>query len=136
MDDKPFNSTLVMTLCAQPKAVARSSHTLIPVLLLPLAQVIGGVVAITFREGVGEGGVVWTDGVRTAVSALSSPSFLFFESEVKLARSSFFKFLMRAYLSLLYQVAISAKRKRRRKREGATPNQTINEIKKNKAIDR
>ena len=80
MDDKPFNSSLVMTLCARPKAVAGSSHTLIPILLLPLARVIGGVAAVTSREEVGEGGVVWTDGVGTTISALSSPNFLFFSS--------------------------------------------------------
>ena len=121
MDDKPFNSSLKMTLCARPKAVAGSSHMLIPVLLLPLARVIRGVATVTSREGVGEGGVVWIDGVGIAISALSSPSFLFFESEVKLVRSSFFKFLMRAYLSLLFQVAISAKRKRRREKIRSHP---------------
>ena len=54
------------------------------------------------------------------VSAFSSLSFLFFESEVRLAKGSFFKFLMQAYLSLLYLVAISAikKRKKEKKREG------------------
>ena len=53
---------------------------LIPILLLPFARVIGGVAAITSREGVGEGGVVWIDGVRTTISALLSTNFLFFSS--------------------------------------------------------
>ena len=54
------------------------------------------------------------------VSAFLLFSFLFFESKVRLARGLFFKFLMRANLSLLYLVAISAikKRKKEKKREG------------------
>ena len=48
-------------------------------------------------------------------STFSSLNFLFFESEVSLARGFiffFFKSLMRAYLSLLYLVAISIKKKK------------------------
>lgn len=59
------------------------------------------------------------------VSTFSSFSFLFFKSKVKLAKSSFFKFLIWPYLSLLYLVAISTKEKgdREREREGkANPN--------------
>ena len=60
------------------------------------------------------------------VSAFSSLSFLFFESEVRLAKGSFFKFLMQAYLSLLYLVAISAiekkKEKKKKKKMEAIPN--------------
>nr|POE94139.1 hypothetical protein CFP56_17470 [Quercus suber] len=86
MDDKLFSSSLVITLCAWPKAMAGLSHTLIPILLLPLARVTGGVAAVTSKEGVGEGGVTWTDGFGIEALALSSPSFLFFESEVRLAK--------------------------------------------------
>ena len=51
------------------------------------------------------------------VSTFSSLNFLLFESKVRLAKGSFFKFLIQAYLSLLYLVAISAKRKGGRERE-------------------
>ena len=51
MDDKPFSSSLVITLCAQPRAVARSSHMLIPILPLPFARVIRGVTTVTSRKG-------------------------------------------------------------------------------------
>ena len=57
MDDKPFSSSLVITLCAWPKAVVGSSHTLIPTLLLPFVRVSGGVTAVTSKDRVGEGGV-------------------------------------------------------------------------------
>ena len=45
-----------MTLCAWPKAVAGSSHTLIPTLPLPLARVSGGVTTVISRDRVGERG--------------------------------------------------------------------------------
>ena len=61
-------------------------------------------------------GAVWIGG-RTLVSTFSSLNFLLFESKVRLAKGSFFKFLIQAYLSLLYLVAISAKRKGGRERE-------------------
>ena len=93
-DNKLFSSSLVMTLCARPIAIAGSSHTLIPTLPLPFARVSGGVTTVTSRDGVGEGGAVWIGG-RTLVSTFSSLHFLFFESEVRLARGLFFKFLIR-----------------------------------------
>ena len=57
MEDKPFNSSLVIMLCAQPRVVVGSSHTLIPILPLPFARVIGGVTTITSKDEVGEEGV-------------------------------------------------------------------------------
>ena len=57
MDDKPFSSSLVITLCAWPKVVVGSSHTLIPTLLLPFVQVSEGVTTVTSKDKVGEGGV-------------------------------------------------------------------------------
>ena len=90
MDDKPFSSSLVITLCARPMAVVGSSHTLIPTLVLSMARVSGGVVAVTSKDGVGEG-AVWTEG-RVEVSAFSSLTFLFFKFEVKLAKGYFSSF--------------------------------------------
>ena len=90
MDDKPFSSSLVITLCARPMAVVGSSHTLIPTLVLSLAWVSGGVAAVTSKDGVKEG-AVWTGG-RVEVSAFSSLTFLFFKFEVKLAKGYFSSF--------------------------------------------
>ena len=106
MDDKPFSSSSVITLCARPKAVVGLSHTLIPILLLPFLQVSGGVTTVTSKDRVGEEGATLIGG-GTAASTFSSLCFLFFESKVSLARGSFFRSLIRAYLSLLYWVAIS-----------------------------
>ena len=87
------------------------SQTLLPILNFPFAQVVGGVKAVTSKDGVGEEGAVWM-GKGTVVSAFSSLNFLFFESAVRLDKGSFFRSLIWVYLSLLYLVAISAKRKR------------------------
>ena len=48
---------------------------------------------------------------EAAVSVFSSLNFLFFESVVRLDKGSFFRSLIRAYLSLLYLVAIFARKK-------------------------
>ena len=127
MDDKPFSSSLEITLCTQPKVVAGLSHTLIPTLDLPLPRVNGGVVVVTSNDRVGEEGAVWTGG-RAKVLAFLSLSFLFFESEVKWAKGSFFKFLMRAYLYLLYLVAIFVKKKKKKKKDRQTYSFLIDEF--------
>ena len=106
--DKPLSSSSVIMLWAWPIAVAGSFQTLLPTLPFPLAQVVGGEKLVTSKDGVGEEEAIWTGG-RAAASLFSSPNFLFLESAVRLDKGSFFKFLMQAYFSLLYLVAISAR---------------------------
>ena len=67
MDNKPLSSLLVITLWAQPIAVARSSQTLFLTLSFPLAQVVGGEKAVTSKDEVEEEGAIWTSG-RAAAS--------------------------------------------------------------------
>ena len=110
IDNKLLSSLSMITLWAQPNAVAGSSQTLLPTLHFPFERVVGGVKAVTFKDGVGEDGAINMDG-RIAVSLFSSPSFLFFESTARLDKDSFFKPLMWTYFSLSYLVAISANQK-------------------------
>jgi len=86
---------------------------LFPTLLFPLEQVMGSVNIIISRDGVGEEGTVRTMG-ETVVSLLSSFSLRFFVSTAIWDKGSFFIPLTRAYLSLLYLVAISTKKKSER----------------------
>ena len=68
------------------------------------------------------------------VSTFSSFSFLFFKSKVKLAKSSYFKFLIWPYLSLLYLVAISTKEKGERDRERRKSNSQFKKKRKKKKV--
>ena len=84
---------------------------LFPALPFPFERVVGGVKAITLRDGVKEDEIVWTSR-GTTVSPFSSLSYCFFESTASWDKGSFFIPLMRAYFFLLYLVAISANKKR------------------------
>ena len=53
---------------------------------------------------------------EAAVSVFSSLNFLFFKSVVRLDKGSFFRSLIRAYLSLLHLVAIFARNKEKQVR--------------------
>ena len=68
---------------------------------------------IISREGVGEDGVLKMD-EGVVISPFPSFNLCFFESEVSWDKGSFFNPFTRAYLSLLYQVAISANKRSRR----------------------
>ena len=104
IDEIPLSLSSVITLWAHPRVLEGSSQTLLPTLPFPLEQMVGGVKVIISREGVGEDGVPKRD-KGAGVSSFPGISW---------DKGLFFKLFTRAYLSLLYLVAISTKQKVRR----------------------
>ena len=113
IDEIPQSLSSVITLWAHPRVVVGSSQTLLPTLPFPLEQMVGGVKVIISREGVGEDGVPNRD-KGAAVLSFPSSSLRFFNLGISWDKGLFFKLFTRAYLSLLYLIAISTKQKVRR----------------------